>query len=43
MSYGLDNYANNEVSAPDFLFLTVLKLDMKKKENFPDGFYFCTR
>ena len=43
MSYGLDNYANNEVSAPDFLFLTVLKLDMKKKENFPNGFYFCTR
>ena len=33
MSYGLDNYVNNKVSAPVLLFLTILKLDVKKKEN----------
>ena len=32
MSYGLDNYVNNKVSASVLLFLTVLKLDIKKKE-----------
>ena len=32
MSYGLDNYVNNKVSAPVLLFLTVLQLDVKKKE-----------
>ena len=33
MSYGLDNYVNNKVSTPVLLFLTVLQLDIKKKEN----------
>ena len=32
MSYGLDNYVNNKVSAPVLLFWTVLQLDIKKKE-----------
>ena len=43
MSYGLDNYVNNKVSDPVlfiffffffffFFFLTVLQLDIKKKE-----------
>ena len=41
MSYGLDNYVNNKVSAPVLLFLTVLQLDIKKKENMvPNSFYF---
>ena len=40
MSYGLDNYVNNKVSAPVLLFLTVLRLDIKKKENVvPNSFY----
>ena len=44
MSYGLDNYVNNKVSAPVLLFLTALQLDIKKKENMvPNSFYFCTR
>ena len=45
MSYGLDNYINNKVSAPVLLkFFTVLQLDIKKKENVvPNSFYFCTR
>ena len=44
MSYGLDNYVNNKVSDPVLLFLTVLQLDIKKKENVvPKSFYFCTR
>ena len=34
MSYGLDNYVNNKVSDPVFYYvLTVLQLDIKKKEN----------
>ena len=33
MSYGLDNYVNNKVSDPLLLFLTVLQLDIMKKEN----------
>ena len=32
MSYGLDNYVNNKISAPVLLFLTVLQLYIKKKE-----------
>ena len=45
MSYGLDNYVNNKVSDSVLLFfLTVLQLDIKKKENVvPKSFYFCTR
>ena len=46
MSYGLDNYVNNKVSAPVllFFFLTLLQLDIKKKENVaPNSFYFYTR
>ena len=44
MSYGLDNYVNNKVSDPVLLFLTVLQLHIKKKENVVlKGFYFCTR
>ena len=44
MSYGLGNYVNNKVSDPVLLFLTVLQLDIKKKENVvPKSFYFCTR
>ena len=44
MSYGLDSYVNNKVSAPVLLFLTFLKLGIKKKENLiPNSFYFCTR
>ena len=40
MSYGLDKYVNNKVSAPVLLFLTVLQLDIKKKENVvPNSFY----
>ena len=43
MSYGLDNNVNNKVSDPVLLFLTVLQLDIKKKENVvPKCFYFCT-
>ena len=35
MSYGLDNYVNNKVSPPVFiyLFFIALQLDIKKKEN----------
>ena len=41
MSYGLDNNINNKVSDP---VLTVLQLDIKKKENVvPKSFCFCTR
>ena len=44
MSYGLDNYVNNMVSDPVLLFLTVLQLEIKKKENVVTrSFYFCTR
>ena len=44
MSYGLGNYANNKVSDPVLLFLTVVQLDIKKKENVvPKSFYFGTR
>ena len=44
MSYGLGNYVNNKVSEPVLLILTVLQLDIKKKENVvPKSFYFCTR
>ena len=44
MSYGLDNYVNNKVSDLILLFLSVLQLDIKKKENVvPKSFYFCTR
>ena len=45
MSYGLGNYVNKKVSDPVlFFFLTVLQLDIKKKENVvPKSFYFCTR
>ena len=44
MSYGLDNYVNNKVSDPVLLFLTVVQLDIKKRENVvPKSFYFCTR
>ena len=52
MSYGLDNYVDNKVSAPVFFFfffflfflLTILKLDIKKMENVvPSSFYFCIR
>ena len=40
MSYGLGNYVNIKVSAPALLFLTVLQLDIKKKENVvPNSFY----
>ena len=43
MSYGLGNSVN-KVSDPVLLFLTVLQLDIKKKENVvPKTFYFCTR
>ena len=42
MSYGLGNYVNNKVSDPGLLFfLTVLQLDIKKKENVvPKSFLF---
>ena len=48
MSYGLDNYVNNKVSASIFFFffffLTFLQLDIKKKENVvPSSFYFYAR
>ena len=44
MSYGLDNYANNKVSAPVLLYFDSLQLDIKKKENMVrKSFYFCTR
>ena len=44
MRYCLDNYVNNKVSDLILLFLTVLQLDIKKKENVvPKSFYFCTR
>ena len=44
MSYGLGNYVNNKVSDPGLYFLTVLQLDIKKKENVvPKSYYFCTR
>ena len=44
MSYGLDNYVNNKVSDSFYYFLTILQLDIKKKENVvPKSFYFCTR
>ena len=44
MSYGKDNYVNNKESAPVLLFLTVLQLDIKKRENVvPNSFCFCTR
>ena len=44
MSYGLGNYVNNKVGDPVLLFLTVLQLDIKKKENvIPKSFYFCIR
>ena len=34
----------HKVSEPVLLFLTVLQLDIKKKENVvPKTFYFCTR
>ena len=44
MSYGLDNFGSNKVGDPVLLFLTVLQLDIKKKENtVPKGFYMCSR
>ena len=46
MSYGLDNYVSNKVSAPVLLFVDsfYIQLDIKKKENVvPNRFYFCTR
>ena len=45
MSYGFDNnYVSNKVSDPVLLFLTVLQLDIKKKENMvPKSFYFRTK
>ena len=40
MSYGLDNNVKNMVSDHVLLFLTVLQLDFKKKENVvPKKFY----
>ena len=44
MSYGLGNYVNNSVSDAVLIFLTILQLDIKKKENvISKTFYFCTR
>ena len=44
MSYGLGSYVNNKVRDLVLLFLTVLQLHIKKKENVvPKRFYFCTR
>ena len=44
MSYGLDNYVNDKVSDSILLFLTVVQLNIKKKENVVSkSFYFCTR
>ena len=44
MRCGLDNNVNNKVNDPVLLFLTVLQLDIKKKENVvPKSFYYCTR
>ena len=44
MSYGLDNYVNNKISAPFYYFLTVVQLAIKKKENVAlNSFYLCTR
>ena len=44
MSYDLDSYVNNKVSDPIYYFLTVLLLDIKKKDNVvPKSFYFCAR
>ena len=44
MGYGLDNYVNNKVSDHVLLFLTVLQINIKKKDNvLHKSFYFCTR